>query len=163
MYYHAWNPHKSGWPFDAWAQLWLHGKVEFGSWFEHVKGWHAAAAAHPKQVLFIAYEDMKKQPKEAVRRIADFLSIDASPELIARVAEGSSFRSMAKQAKAGTNTPDAVPRGGASHLRKGKVGDWRAHFAQDTRMEFERVFAEQMAGTGLTYAVGGGEVLRASA
>lgn len=57
-YYHAFNPFKSGWPFDAWVSVWLEGHITFGSWFDWVKSWHAEVQKHPERALWIHYEDM---------------------------------------------------------------------------------------------------------
>ena len=49
----------------------------------------------------------------------------------------------------------------ADHLRKGKVGDWRAHFGPfpDVLQRFEVAVGDAMRGTGLRYELGGGSFL----
>jgi hypothetical protein len=59
-YYHAWNPFRSGWPFDAWAAFWLSGYSEQGSWFDFHKTWMAEGKKHPGRVHWIQYEDMQR-------------------------------------------------------------------------------------------------------
>ena len=52
---------------------------------------------------------------------------------------------------------------GRTHLRKGVAGDWREHFSPALSDEFDRLFEERMAGTGLAYDMGDGERLVAPA
>eukprot|EP01034_Spumella_vulgaris_P032754 gene32754-40427_t len=143
-YYHAWNPFKSGWPFEAWATYWLGGYSVHGSWFTWVKDWYLASQAHPQTAHFMQYENMKKNAAEEVRKLADFLCIDHTPELISRVVENSSFDSMRGQAE---------ECGGdkMGHLRKGESGDWRNHFVSEPLIQaFRSKFDEEVwATTGL--------------
>ena len=43
-YYHAFNPHKQGWPFDAWVVAWSGGLFESGTLFDHNRGWSVTHA-----------------------------------------------------------------------------------------------------------------------
>lgn len=45
-------------------------------------------------VLWVAYEDLKRDPRSQIRRIADFMGIDASEELLDLVEKQSSFSFM---------------------------------------------------------------------
>ena len=47
--------------------------------------WWEAAKADPEHVLFLHYEDMLKNPKENIKKIADFAGIDYTPEIIEKV------------------------------------------------------------------------------
>lgn len=40
-YYYGHNAHRQGWPFEAWAAMFLSGMLPQGDWFEWVRGWHA--------------------------------------------------------------------------------------------------------------------------
>lgn len=46
----------------------------WGTWTDHVKGWWARAQQHPN-VLFVYFEDMKKDLAGVTRRVADFLGV----------------------------------------------------------------------------------------
>lgn len=83
-YYHAFNPFKSGWPFDAWASVWLQGHVSFGDWFAITKEWLELSQRWPN-VLFVRYEDMKSEPGKTIRCIAEHIGVAPSDELIDRV------------------------------------------------------------------------------
>ena len=135
-------------------------------------------------VLWLHFESLLSDPKAEVRRVALFLGLDAADdELIDRVVQGSSFGAMraaacaaegaeaaAKAAAAAglVEVPGADAGGAgapghrlADHLRKGKVGDWRAHFGPfpEVLQRFEVAVGDAMRGTGLRYELGGGSFL----
>lgn len=149
-YYHAFNPSKSGWPFDAWAHLWLAGKVPHGSWFPWVRDWHAKSLEHPDRILWMQYEDLKESSSDQIRKLADFLGIRADDEFISRVAAATSFENMKESAVAAGGDAEG-------HLRKGVSGDWRNHFSADTLNSFRETFDRELRGTGLHYSLGDGE------
>ena len=43
------------------------------------------------QVLWMAYEDMCLRPEAAITRIAEFIGVELTPELLDKVVEGSGF------------------------------------------------------------------------
>ncbi|KAK3286899.1 hypothetical protein CYMTET_5570 [Cymbomonas tetramitiformis] len=156
-YHHSFNPYKSGWPFHAWAAAFLSGNIPFGSWFETTKSWLQAQAKYPEQILILHFEEMKKDPATAIRKIAVHLGMQPDEELISKVVQHSAFDSMKSEAakKAGNslNTVD--------HLRKGDVGDWRNYFSSEGSEEFDRTFQKNMEGVGMTWDTGLGDELTA--
>lgn len=60
-------------------------RCENGLWFNHVLEWWEAAKADPEHVMFITYEGMLQQPEEHITKIADFLGIEHTPEIVAKV------------------------------------------------------------------------------
>jgi hypothetical protein len=149
-YYHAFNPFKSGWVFDAWAAVFLSGHIMFGSYFEWVKGWWEDIQAHSDKGMWLQYEDMQSDPRGQIVKIAEYLKIPVTDEIVDKVLRYSSFDSMKEQAQA---------KGGNfnEHLRQGKSGDWKNHFGPELVAEFRERFETELRGTGLTYAVGQGE------
>mmetsp|Transcript_2104 Transcript_2104/g.3309 ORF Transcript_2104/g.3309 Transcript_2104/m.3309 type:complete len:361 (-) Transcript_2104:162-1244(-) len=147
-YYHGFNPHKNGWPFEAWSSVFLSGYFLFGCWFAWVKGWFAAyQQAPPGTALWLQFEDLKLNPKEKIREIAAFLELDATEELIDKVVEYSSLSEMKKQAD--EHGGDVL-----QHLRKGEIGDWTNHFSLSMAQQFVNKYKEEMSGIPLTYNLG---------
>ena len=60
-----------GW--DDFVALFLRGKVESSSIWPWHRGWWEAAAAHPSTVLVVHFEDLKRDLKAAVGRVAAHL------------------------------------------------------------------------------------------
>jgi hypothetical protein len=139
-YYHAFNPAKSGWPFDAWATAWLNGYVMFGDYYEWIKGWYQQYLKYPDRIIWISFEEMKKSPFEETLRLSTFLGTPTEPVFVQKVVDLSSFENMKDQ---------ATKKGGdvVGHLRKGDVGDWKNHFSPElfqlfkehTEREFEGI------------------------
>lgn len=78
------------------------------------------------------------------RRVAQFLDVAVTDEIIAKVVVNSGFAAM-KQAARGTRNEN--------FFRKGKVGDSRGHF-QDSQLldEFDALYAAGMRGVDDPYA-----------
>jgi|MDSY01.1.fsa_nt_gb hypothetical protein len=139
-YYHAASPHRLGFPFDAWAATWLSGLFEHGRWSDHVAGWRAEWLQNPRQVIWLKYEDLVARPHEEIKRLAAFLDVDASDDLVERVVESSSFGAMKEQS------------GNSHFFRKGVVGDSARHFSPALESEFDAALAEQMRGVDDPYS-----------
>lgn len=134
-YYHAFNPHRSGWPFPAWATAWIGGYSPHGSYLDWVTSWQEEVKRHPGKCIWVQFEQMKKDPISEIERIASFLGISTNSttatdkELAIKVAELSSFESMKSQAE--QSGGDTI-----GHLRKGETGDWKQHFSPELKEEF---------------------------
>ena len=66
-------------PILEWSQyfeVFMKGKVYYGDYFDHILGWWAHK--DDDNVLFLKYEDMKKDLPTAVARIAKFIGQDIS-------------------------------------------------------------------------------------
>ena len=55
----------------SWDEFVEYGDVSFGSWWDHVPEWWAQR--DEPNVLFLKYEDIKKDLKANVKTIADFI------------------------------------------------------------------------------------------
>ena len=91
---------------DAWCALYVKGYVSCGAFVDHVARWHAVSREAASPVLFVTYEELKRDPAKGVRKIADHLGLERSDEDINAVVRLSSFDAMAAQA--------ARPRGPAT-------------------------------------------------
>jgi aryl sulfotransferase len=99
-----------GWPF--WSNM---GLVR--SWWDQ---------RDRPNVLLIHYNDMLADLPREIARIADFLEIDAEPDLVAGIAEATSFKAMKARAKTLDPTADDQFEGGAGRfIFKGTNGRWR--------------------------------------
>jgi hypothetical protein len=66
----------------------------WGTWTDHVKGWWALAQKEPN-VLFVYFEDMKKDLAGVTRRVVDFLGVTPlSEEELANVVHKCGFKYM---------------------------------------------------------------------
>lgn len=49
--------------------------------------WYEASKADPEHVMFLRYEDMLADPAAHIKKIADFVDIETTPEIIEKVRE----------------------------------------------------------------------------
>ncbi|MBK7318165.1 sulfotransferase domain-containing protein [Candidatus Villigracilis affinis] len=138
-------------------QLFLTSDVGCGPYFDHILPWWQASQ-HTKNILFLKYEDMKRDHAGCVARIASFLGLQADPQLIDTVVSLSSFKSMTSNETTNFNW---VPQreGVPTHFRKGDIGDWQNHFSAEQSQQMDRLFMEKMKDTGLQFDFGDGVLM----
>lgn len=85
---------------DFFAEEIMKDRVENNSFWEWTREWRAVFESGKARAIWLMYEDMVADMPAAVRQIADFCGIEASDELVARVAELSTLDSMKQNKKA---------------------------------------------------------------
>ena len=133
--------------FSDFIQGFVSGDVGYGSWFDHVLGWWAHK--DDPNVLFIKYEDMKRDLRGSVEKIARFIECGSTPEVLDSVAEQCGFQSMQKNPQANYSWED--PNHTVPFMRKGVVGDWKNHFSDKDSAQFDAIYAEKMKGSDLQF------------
>jgi hypothetical protein len=125
----------------------------WGTWGENVASWVFARGARPG-FLLLRYEDMKARPEQELARIAEFLGIDASPELLQTTLDRSSadgMREMEKtQAKDWVSTKDK--RGDIPFIRTASAGAWRSKLRPESVAAIESAWGNVMAQLGYELA-----------
>ena len=118
----------------------------------HARGEHG-------QCLWLWYEDLVSNPDYWARKVAHFVTgAEPDDELVSKLVQGASFEKM----KAHASRAEGASRLNSSdHLRVGKTGTWRDHFAPYPGLEekFREVFRKRMAGPGLAWNVGEGDAI----
>ncbi|XP_001632832.2 sulfotransferase 1C2 [Nematostella vectensis] len=127
-------------------EAFIRGRVEEGLWFDHVLGWWKHH--EDPNILFLKYEDMKKDLPRTVRQIASFVGRSPSEEVIARIVRQTTFDAM----KDGEQfyqrkRPDFKP--GFKFIRKGEVGDWRNYFTDEQNRRVDEMYTRMMTSSGL--------------
>ncbi|KAM7058675.1 sulfotransferase 2B1 [Molossus nigricans] len=131
---------------DQFLQNFLKGEVQFGSWFDHIKGWIRMQGK--ENFLFITYEELHEDLRGSVQRVCQFLGRQLGEEALGSVVANSSFDAM----KANTMSnftllpPSLLDQRRGAFLRKGVCGDWKNHFTVAQSEAFDRVYREQMRG-----------------
>ena len=135
---------------DEYFERFLKGDVDFGDYFDHILSWWAHR--DDDNVLFLKYEDMKKDLPSAVSRIAKFIGQDVSQELIEEIAHRTTFANMKKDNSANYEWVRKYRRpSGADFMRKGEVGDWKNYFTPEQIARLDAVYEEKMKGSGLDF------------
>ncbi|XP_006868454.1 PREDICTED: sulfotransferase family cytosolic 2B member 1 [Chrysochloris asiatica] len=131
---------------DQFLQDFLNGEVQFGSWFDHIKGWIRMQGK--ENFLFITYEELHQDLLGSVKRVSEFLGRPLDSEALSSVVAHSAFGAM----KANTMSnytllpPNLLDNRQGAFLRKGVCGDWKNYFTVAQSETFDRVYREQMQG-----------------
>lgn len=84
--------------FDEFFELFVQGETDYNDYFDHLLSWYEHR--NEPNVLFISYEEMKKDDEAAIFKIADFLGeeygklVRENDEVMDRIIEFSSFDYM---------------------------------------------------------------------
>ena len=104
-------------------------------------------------ILFLKYEDMKKDLPKAIETIASFIGYKLEPQVVDSIAQQCSFQSMKENpacnysvVPADTRWEDRQP-----FIRKGVVGDWKSYFTEDQNRRFDELYTKRMSETGLGF------------
>ena len=127
----------------------MSGRVEFGNWFDHVLEWWKHRDA--ENILFLKYEDMKKDHCGVAKRIGEFMGYDLKEEVIETIVEKTTFESMKANPAINVDREKRRKPNSTHFFRKGVVGDWRSQFTSEQNAEFDAVFAEKMKGSRLDF------------
>ncbi|NXX16932.1 ST3A1 sulfotransferase, partial [Podargus strigoides] len=130
--------------FTLFMERFLAGKVLGSSWIDHVEGWYSHAEDF--NILFLTYEEMKKDLRSAVLKICNFVGKKLSDEEVDSVVKQATFENMKKDPRANyENLPDEfVEKDKGSFLRKGTVGDWKNIMTVAQSERFDQVLKEKM-------------------
>lgn len=162
---------KHDFTFGSFLEMFLLGEVDGGDYFCHVRSWYKERGRH--NVLFITYEDLKKNTGNCILRIAEFLGCEYAGRLkedkalLGRIIEMTSISNV--QAVFGKGLfpvqtylnlpPEKFPEHmyrtwerqnynptKLSFFRKGVVGDWRNHFSSDQCNSMRNWIAKKSGG-----------------
>ncbi|XP_019614551.1 PREDICTED: sulfotransferase family cytosolic 1B member 1-like [Branchiostoma belcheri] len=128
---------------DSFSQEFLQGKAGWGSYFDHLSGWWQMH--NDPHFLFIKYEDMKKDLRAAVKKVANFLEVSLDEDTLQDVVNDCTFGSMK------ANMAKSQHAGKKVLARKGVVGDWKQHFTLEQSDSFDAMFRRALGGTGLDF------------
>ncbi len=90
-------------------------------WAEDIQKAQAFGVNHPDRYLELRYEDLHDSPETSIKRVLEFLDVDASIPMIAQCRQAGEFRTLARGRDRGQEDQ-------ADFFRKGVIGDWKNHF-----------------------------------
>uniref|UniRef100_A0A8C6VPA7 Sulfotransferase n=1 Tax=Naja naja TaxID=35670 RepID=A0A8C6VPA7_NAJNA len=130
--------------FDAYFERFLAGKVPSSLWLDHIEGWYAHKGDF--NILFLSYEEMKKDLRSSVLKICNFLGRELTEKEVDDVVDKATFDNMKMDPRANYKllNPTIADTSKGVFLRKGIVGDWKNIMTVAQSERFDRVFKERM-------------------
>ncbi|CAH1269167.1 SULT1C4 [Branchiostoma lanceolatum] len=125
---------------ESFLEQFLAGDCPWGPFYDHALGYWKLKDSH--NILFLKYEDMKKDLPAEVKKLATFLGRPLSEEAVQAVVGATQFDSMKKTVK--------QHRDGA-FTRKGVIGDWKNSFSDEQSRAFDDQYRERLSNTGLEF------------
>ncbi|XP_060609202.2 amine sulfotransferase-like [Anolis sagrei] len=130
--------------FEIIMERFLAGKVVGNLWLDHVEGW--SSQRDNLNILFLMYEEMKKNLRSSVLKICNFLGRKLTEEELDDVVDKASFDKMSADSRTNYSTtpPDVLDFSKGCFLRKGTIGDWKNMMTVAQSERFDSVFKERM-------------------
>ena len=126
--------------FDTWIEK---DGYPFWSFWENVSGWWAIR--HLPNILFVHFENLKRDMPGEIRRIAAFLDIPIDQTRWPAILEHCSFDYMKKNADKSAPLGGALWEGGAStFINKGTNGRWRDALSAEESAAYEALAREKL-------------------
>ncbi|TYG92171.1 hypothetical protein ES288_A11G009300v1 [Gossypium darwinii] len=122
------------WPFKDAYESFCNGVHAAGPFHDHVLGYWRESIKRPEKIYFMRYEDMKKDPKGEVKKLACVVE-DRLKNLE-------------------VNQHGIDPWLGIEnkhYFRRGIVGDWKNHFTDEMKEKLNQITAMKFEGSGLDF------------
>ncbi|KAM1237869.1 hypothetical protein TB2_038669 [Malus domestica] len=144
-------------------ELFCRGVYPYGPYWDHVLGFWKASLEMPEKVLFLKYEDLRKEPSANVKRLAEFLGQPFSEEeeskgVVQQIIKLCSFENLSSlEVNKTSRTQQYLVKANivfenSDFFRKGQVGDWKNFFTDDMAKRMDQIIDERFSGSGLTFA-----------
>ena len=113
---------------DEFFEMFKQGELPYGSWVDHCLAWWKLR--DQPRILILKYEEIKKNPEDAIRRIAQFCGKQLNDDQLTAICDHTTLSNMQNLASI---TPDGTHESRKDFFRKGIVGDWKQYFNEDQK------------------------------
>ena len=117
---------------------------DYGSWGSNVASWLVTRQDSP-DFLLLRYEDMVARTVVELTRVASFLGVRATPDLLAQAVERSSADQMRKlEGAKATASVTKNTRADIPFVRAAGSGSWKTSLPEKSALELEKAWAPLM-------------------
>ncbi|KAL4586119.1 hypothetical protein LXL04_010750 [Taraxacum kok-saghyz] len=144
-------------PFEEVFDEFSEGVSSYGPYWDHILEYWKASQERPDIFHFVKYEDLKRDPRSNVKRLAEFLEYSFSIEeekagVVDDIIELCSFDSLRNLEVNKTGKQQVDEHFAMEHrlfFRKAEDGDWKKHFTDEMEHTIDKLVDEKMSGTPL--------------
>ncbi|CAI0378284.1 unnamed protein product [Linum tenue] len=154
------EPMSSPFPIERAVESFCSGVIPWGPFYEHVVGYWEESRKRPDEVLFLKYEELCRDPKDQVRKLASFLGKSFCPtkngdnddddDVVEKVLQRSSLGRLKELEVNKNGVLEIVPIPNAHFFRKGTVGDWKSCLTPQMAKRIDHLTQFKLRGTGLS-------------
>ncbi|KAK8508346.1 hypothetical protein V6N13_055794 [Hibiscus sabdariffa] len=124
----------------------------FGPFHDHVLGYWKESRKRPEKIHFMRYEDMKKDPREELQKLACFLGKPFErDEDVDRVLRRCSLERLKSVEVNQHGVDPSLGIGYKHYFRRGIVGDWKNYFTDAMQQKLDLITAMKFEGSGMGF------------
>ncbi|XP_072051232.1 sulfotransferase 1C2-like [Amphiura filiformis] len=139
---------------NNYVEYFMGEEVLGGDWFRHVHAYWTKCQ-DKDNLLFVKFEEVKRDHRGLVKLVADFLGKDLGDEIIDKITSLTTIDAMHETYDRLEEEPGGNMRtkcfGMLPYLNKGHVGGWKERLSEDQNKFFDGKLTETFKDTGLTF------------
>ncbi|KAM7279448.1 hypothetical protein ACFE04_006582 [Oxalis oulophora] len=122
------------------------GASPYGPYWDHVLGYWKASLENPERILFLKYEDLKREP---VFLGQPFLVTEENEGVVEEIIRLCSFQNLSNLDvnKASESSSSIRIPGNKTYFRKGEIGDWKNHLTPEMAAYIDGITEEKFQAT----------------
>ncbi|KAJ4904928.1 Cytosolic sulfotransferase 1 [Raphanus sativus] len=130
------------------------GTNYYGPVWEHILGYWRRSLEDPKHVLFMRYEEMKAEPRDQIKKLANFLGCPLTKQeeesgFVDEILDLCSLRNLSSLEVNQTGKINNVDH--KFYFRKGEVGDSKNYLTPEMDNKIDMIIQEKLQGSGLMF------------
>ncbi|KAB1225440.1 Cytosolic sulfotransferase 5 [Morella rubra] len=144
------TPEQGPYPLEDAFESFCNGVFHYGPFFDHVLQYWNQSLKMPHKILFLKYEDLQRNPKDQVKRLASFLGKPfADGEEVEELIRKCSLERLKNLEvnKKGVDPWVGMPN--SAFFRKGVVGDWENVLTPEMNDRLDQITCMKLKGSGL--------------
>lgn len=127
--------------FETFAKYFFEGDFKFGRWDNHISQWKINSGKIKNGILFIKYEDLKKETVSELKKILLFLDRGVNDKLILKSIEAASFNRMKKlEEQQQQISKKVLPITGKLGFVGEGISDWDNFIKGNIKDSFKKLF-----------------------